>query len=200
MNIAIFASGGGSNAAVIIKKLPQLLKAKNALANIGLILTNNPNAAVLQIALENNIPAVIIDINKKTAEEVDTIYLSTLQEHQIDFIVLAGYLKKIPAVLTKKFSQKIINIHPALLPSYGGAGMYGVYVHKAVVAAGEKQSGITIHFVDEVYDHGAIIFQQSCKLDEDETSESLAKKVLLLEHEWYATIICNIIISQNDVK
>jgi phosphoribosylglycinamide formyltransferase-1 len=114
--------------------------------------------------------------------------------------VLAGYLKKIPNAVTKAFPQKIINIHPALLPSYGGAGMYGMRVHEAVVLAGEKQSGITIHFVDEVYDQGEIIFQASCDLDVGETAITLAEKVLMLEHEHYSKIISNTVDSQNPVK
>ena len=174
MNIAIFASGGGSNAAVIIKTLPTLLKGKHANAFISLILTNNAKAGVLDIAAKNNIPSTIINLKGKTESEIDESYLDILNKHAIDFIILAGYLKKIPLSLIIAYPQKIINIHPALLPAYGGAGMYGKYVHEAVVAAGEKQSGITIHYVDEVYDHGAIIYQTTCAVEEGETGESLA--------------------------
>jgi phosphoribosylglycinamide formyltransferase 1 len=200
MNIAIFASGGGSNADVILKKLPQLLHEKNANASISLILTNNANAGVLQIASQHNIPSAIIILKGKTDAEIDSAYLDILKDHSIDFIVLAGYLKKIPTTLTKAYPQKIINIHPALLPAYGGAGMYGKHVHEAVVKAGEKQSGITIHYVDEVYDHGTIIFQEICFLEVNETGESLAKKVLKLEHANYAVVLADVIISQFPVK
>jgi phosphoribosylglycinamide formyltransferase 1 len=200
MNIAIFASGGGSNAEVIIKKLPALLLEKKTSANIALIVTNNPKAAVLDIAAQNNIPSEIIAVQNKTEGELSTTYLNILTKHHIDFIVLAGYLKKIPTDVIKAYPKKIINIHPALLPAYGGAGMYGRRVHEAVVNAGEKQSGITIHFVDEVYDHGEIIFQASCDLDEGETAELLSKKVQGLEHEYYIKIIGDVVGSQIPVK
>jgi phosphoribosylglycinamide formyltransferase 1 len=199
MNIAIFASGGGSNAEVIIKTLPQLLLDKNTIAKIALVISNNAKAGVLNIALQNNLPVAIIDLKGKNTTEIDTAYLSILKEHAIDFIILAGYLKKIPTALIKAYPQKIINIHPALLPAYGGAGMYGMHVHEAVVLAGEKLSGITIHYVDEVYDHGKIIFQKTCDLEEGETGESLAKKVLELEHGWYSKIIADVVSSQNVV-
>ncbi len=200
MNIAIFASGGGSNAYVIIKTLPQLLFDRNTSANISLVLTNNSKAAVLDIALQSNIPFAIIDLKGKTTAEVEDAYLQILKKYAIDFIVLAGYLRKIPAKITKAFPQKIINIHPALLPAYGGEGMYGKHVHEAVLQAGEKQTGITIHYVDEVYDNGAIIFQTICYLEEGETLESLSKKVLALEHAHYSKIIADIVISQIPVK
>ncbi len=200
MNIAIFASGGGSNAAVIIKTLPTLLKDKQANIKISLVLTNNANAGVLNIAAQNNIPSTIINLKGKTEAEIDESYLDILNKHATDFIILAGYLKKIPLSLIKAYPQKIVNIHPALLPAYGGAGMYGKYVHEAVVNAGEKQSGITIHYVDEVYDHGAIIYQTTCDVKEGETGESLAKKVLQLEHKWYSKVLADIIFLQNHVK
>jgi phosphoribosylglycinamide formyltransferase 1 len=193
MNIAIFASGGGTNAEVIIKTLPALLQEKNTSANIALIVTNNAKAAVLHIAAENNIASEIIDVKNKTEEELSVSYLDILTKHNIGFIVLAGYLKKIPTDVIKAYPQKIINIHPALLPAYGGAGMYGMRVHEAVVNAGEKQSGITIHFVDEVYDHGEIIFQASCDLEEGETAEMVRKKVQALEHNNYGKIIAEVV-------
>jgi formyltetrahydrofolate-dependent phosphoribosylglycinamide formyltransferase len=197
MNIAIFASGGGSNAGVIIKTLPQLLQDKNTIAKITLVISNNAKAGVLNIALQNNLPVAIIDLKGKNTTEIDTAYSSILKEHAIDFIILAGYLKKIPTSLIKAYPQKIINIHPALLPAFGGEGMYGMYVHEAVVLAGEKQSGITIHFVDEVYDHGKIIFQTTCNLEHGETSKTLAAKILALEHLHYSNVIASTIISLN---
>ncbi|MEQ1552613.1 MAG: phosphoribosylglycinamide formyltransferase [Ferruginibacter sp.] len=193
INIAIFASGGGSNSEIIIKHLPKLLQEKNTVAKVALILTNNANAGVLKIALANNIPTAILNLKDKTDDEVNETYFTFLKQHNITFIVLAGYLKKIPTAVINAYPQKIINIHPALLPAYGGAGMYGMHVHDAVVAANETQSGITIHFVDEVYDHGKIIFQATCLLEEGETGTSLAKKVLALEHENYSNVISYII-------
>lgn len=193
MNIAIFASGGGSNAEVIIKTLPTLLLEKNIIVNIALVVTNNAKAGVISIATQNKIPLYIINLKEKTFTEIDDIYLSLLKKYKIDFIILAGYLKKIPAAVTKAFPKKIINIHPALLPAYGGAGMYGIHVHNAVVQAGEKQSGITIHYVNEQYDDGAIIFQASYKLDKTETGESLAKKILALEYAHFSNTIATVL-------
>ena len=200
MNIAIFASGAGTNAEVIIKTLPALLHKKKTNANIALIVTSNAKAAVINIAFKNNIAFEIIAVNHKTEAELSKTYLDILSAYNINFIVLAGYLKKIPTDVIKAYPQKIINIHPALLPAYGGAGMYGMRVHEAVIHAGEKQSGITIHFVDEVYDHGEIIFQASCDLVEGETTEQLSKKVLGLEHEHYSNIIAEVLSSQIPVK
>jgi phosphoribosylglycinamide formyltransferase-1 len=124
---------------------------------------------------------------------LETGYVDELKSHTTDFIVLAGFLWKIPPVLINAFQHKIINIHPALLPAFGGKGMYGSAVHAAVIAAKEKQSGITIHFVDEKYDHGGIIFQSKCDISENETPESLASKIHQLEHEYYPKIIAGVI-------
>ena len=160
-----------------------------------MVLTNNAKAGVLNIAAQNNIAREIIDVKNKTEEELSSTYLDILTKHHIHFIVLAGYLKKIPNAVTKAFPQKIINIHPALLPAYGGIGMYGMRVHEAVVLAGEKQSGITIHFVDEVYDHGKIIFQARCNLEQGETGKTLAAKILALEHLHFTKVIADVIVS-----
>ncbi len=195
MNIAIFASGAGSNAELIIKTLPQLLQEKKIEAKIALVLTNNEKAGVLNIAALNNISTEIIDLKNKAEEELSSTYLDILTKHNILFIILAGYLKKIPTAVIKAFPKKIINIHPALLPAYGGVGMYGIHVHNAVVLASEKQSGITIHFVDELYDHGKIIFQAKCNLEEGETANTLAAKILALEHLHFTNVIADVIIS-----
>ncbi len=198
MNIAIFASGAGSNAEVIIKTLYQFIPDHKI--NVALIVSNNPMAGALYIAVNNNIPVEVLNLKTTTSYNNSIDYLDILSRYKIDFIVLAGYLKKIPVEVIKKYPQKIINIHPALLPAYGGAGMYGKHVHEAVVAAGEKQSGITIHYVDELYDHGKIIFQANCDLEPGETGESLAKKIHLLEHQHYSTEISKILLSQFPVK
>jgi phosphoribosylglycinamide formyltransferase-1 len=116
-------------------------------------------------------------------------YLPELRKHRIDGIVLAGFLWKIPTALIKAYPHKIINIHPAILPKYGGKGMYGHFVHEAVIAAKEKESGITIHYVDEVYDHGAIIFQEHCTIETADTPESLAKKIQRLEHLHFPRVV-----------
>lgn len=198
MNIAIFASGAGSNAEVIIKSLYQFTPDHKI--NVALIVSNNPLAGALNIAVNNNIPVEVLDLKTTTSYNNSIVYLNILSRYKIDFIVLAGYLKKIPVEVIKKYPQKIINIHPALLPAYGGAGMYGKRVHEAVLAGGEKQSGITIHYVDEVYDHGKIIFQATCNVETGETGESLARKIHLLEHQHYSKEISKILLSQFPVK
>jgi phosphoribosylglycinamide formyltransferase-1 len=174
--IAVFASGAGSNAQKIIDHFRN-----SKFVKTNLIVCNKPGAGVLQIASAEDIPVLMIE--KKIFN--DTGYVEELKHHHIDFIILAGFLWKLPAILINAFPERIINIHPALLPSYGGKGMYGNAVHTAVITAGEKQSGITIHYVDDKYDHGKIIFQKTCTVDENETAESLAQKIHQLEHKHY---------------
>jgi phosphoribosylglycinamide formyltransferase-1 len=178
--MVIFASGAGSNA----QKIIDYFKEKTT-AEIVLIVSNNPNAGVIEIAAKENIPVLLIEKNQFK----ESGYLKEIKKTNPDLIILAGFLWKIPQVLIQSFSHKIINIHPALLPAYGGKGMYGNAVHTAVVSAGEKESGITIHFVDEKYDHGQTIFQAKCTLAEEESAESLAKKIHQLEHEYYPRTI-----------
>lgn len=187
-NIAIFASGAGSNAQKIIDYFRGSRNVK-----IVLIVCNNPNAAVNTIAAKENIPLLLIEKNefKKTG------YLEEIKSFQPSLLVLAGFLWKIPEILIASFPQKIINIHPALLPDHGGKGMYGNAVHAAVIAANDKLSGITIHYVDEKYDNGKIIFQASCDVAENDTGESLAKKIHLLEHEYYPKTIAKILEGAN---
>ncbi len=174
--IAIFASGAGSNARQIIDHFKN-----SAYATVHLIVCNNPVAGVLQIASTKNINVLLIEKNKFKS----TGYVSELKNYGIEFIVLAGFLWMLPEALIESFPGKIINIHPALLPAYGGKGMYGNAVHNAVINAKEKQSGITIHYVDEKYDHGKIILQVTCPVTGDDTAESLAQKIHVLEHKYY---------------
>lgn len=185
VNVAIFASGAGSNAQKLIEASMPATNWK-----VALIVCNKPGAGVLDIAARNNIPALLIE--KERFFRGDN-YLPLLKEHQIDFIALAGFLWKIPGPLIAAYPDKIINIHPALLPSYGGKGMYGHHVHEGVIAAGEKQSGITIHYVDGQYDHGKIIMQATCNVDANDTAESLAKKIHVLEHAHYPAVLAQII-------
>ncbi len=187
--IAIFASGAGSNAQQIINRFKNHPSVK-----VALIVCNKPGAGVLTIASNHNIPSVLID---KERFFKDDAYLEELQKHQIDFIVLAGFLWKVPAALTAAYPQKIVNIHPALLPLYGGKGMYGHFVHEAVIAGKEKQSGITIHYVDELYDHGQIIMQATCTVDETDTPETLAKKIHQLEHRHFPEVVASLLEKQN---
>ncbi len=183
INIAIFASGKGSNAQKIIDHFNDSVERKNG--KVVLVISNNTDAGVLKIAEKENIPSLIFD---KTKFYEDS-YVSEIKKHNIGLIVLAGFLWKIPVDLIKAYPNKIINIHPALLPKFGGKKMYGHFVHEAVLKAGEKESGITIHYVDEIYDHGKIIFQAKTSIEENETPESLAEKIHVLEHENYSAII-----------
>jgi phosphoribosylglycinamide formyltransferase-1 len=176
INLAIFASGPGSNAREIINHFRNSARVK-----IKIIVCNNPAAGVVTIAANEKIPALMVEKRKFS----ETGYVNELQNVDVDFIILAGFLWKLPPALINEYRDKIINIHPALLPAYGGKGMYGNAVHAAVIAAKEHQSGITIHFVDEKYDHGKIIFQISCPVIENETIDSLAKKIHALEHAFY---------------
>jgi phosphoribosylglycinamide formyltransferase-1 len=187
--IAIFASGAGSNAGRIIDHFRH-----HPIVKISLIACNKPGAGVLEIAEREKIPYIIIDKEKFFRGDA---YVDELKERKIDFLVLAGFLWKIPTDLVKAFPGHIINIHPALLPKYGGKGMYGRFVHEAVIAAKEKESGITIHYVDELYDHGQVIFQVSCPLADGETPESLAQKIHQLEHEYFPKVIEEVINLQN---
>jgi len=179
-NLVIFASGAGSNAQKIIEHFKE-----NGKAEITLIVCSNPNAGVLKIAEKEKIPVLVIE----KEEFRETGYLDEIKKADPNLIILAGFLWKIPEILIQAFPDKIINIHPALLPAYGGKGMYGNAVHTAVVSNQEKESGITIHFVDEKYDHGQIIFQEKCSLSENETPESLAQKIHQLEHQFFPKTI-----------
>jgi phosphoribosylglycinamide formyltransferase-1 len=168
-------------------------------ANIGayevaLIVCNKPGAGVLRIAEKASIPTLLIE--KERFYNGDH-YVPELQKHRIDFLVLAGFLWKIPSALIQAYPKKIINIHPALLPKYGGKGMYGHKVHETVMAAKEKESGISIHFVDEIYDHGEIIFQAACPVEDHDTAETLAQKIHALEHVHYPAVIAETIKKQN---
>ena len=187
IKVAIFASGKGSNALQIIRHFDG-----NSAVKIALIVSSKKDAGVLDIAKEHQIPA--ITLNKNTFLSTND-YVDFLEKEAIDFIVLAGFLWKIPTNLIKAFPQKIINIHPALLPNYGGKGMYGHFVHEAVINAKEKQSGITIHYVDELYDHGAHIFQAFCDITELDTPDSLAEKIHVLEHVHFPSVIEKVLLA-----
>jgi formyltetrahydrofolate-dependent phosphoribosylglycinamide formyltransferase len=180
-NIAIFASGAGSNTQKIIDHFRKSLSAK-----VGLIVCNNPGAGVLKIAEKENVPSLIIEKEKLFQGNG---YLDELKAKKINLIVLAGFLWKLPATLVNAYPNRIINIHPALLPKYGGKGMYGNNVHAAVIAAGEKESGITIHYVDEHYDNGDIIVQVKCAVLPGDSPDSLAQRIHKLEHEHYPKVI-----------
>jgi len=179
--IAIFASGNGSNAQRIAEYFSE-----KSIATVALIISNKTDAYVLERAKTLNIPSYCFSKNQFL--EGDEI-LALLQEYQIDFIVLAGFLLLIPQKLIQAYPNAIINIHPALLPKFGGKGMYGNHVHQAVIAAKEKESGITIHFVNEKYDDGVPVLQATCPVLENDTPESLAKKIHQLEYDFYPKTI-----------
>lgn len=179
--LAVFASGTGSNAQKIIDYFRG-----HPFIKISLIVSNKPQAGVLQIAQNEKIASLIIE--KENFFRGDG-YVNELKALNIHWVVLAGFLWKVPETLIQAFPGKIINIHPALLPKYGGKGMYGHFVHEAVIAAAEKESGITIHYVDEHFDHGQHILQVTCPIEPGDTPESLAKKVQVLEHRHYPQII-----------
>lgn len=179
--LAVFASGSGTNAEKIIHYFSHIEDIE-----VALIVCNKNGAGVLDIAERNAVSSMVIDR--------DYFYQSNqllfeLNQHSIDFIVLAGFLWLVPTYLTGSYRKKIINIHPALLPKYGGKGMYGMNVHKAVKAANEKETGITIHFVNEKYDEGTIIFQSSCPVEAGDSPEDIQKKVQVLEHTHFPKII-----------
>ncbi|MBE9464627.1 phosphoribosylglycinamide formyltransferase [Dyadobacter subterraneus] len=187
--IAIFASGSGSNAEKICEYFEDRTDVQ-----VNLILTNNPQAGVIQRARKFHIPVVVFD--RKIFYETDRI-LEILKNNQVDLIVLAGFMMLIPASLLGTYAEKMVNIHPALLPKYGGKGMYGHFVHEAVVANAEKESGITIHFVNENYDEGNIIYQASCEVSETDSPDDVAKKVQVLEHEHFPRIIDEVVSKLN---
>ncbi|MFM2224642.1 MAG: hypothetical protein RJA07_844 [Bacteroidota bacterium] len=178
-SIVIFASGRGGNAENVIRYFKQT----NNSIKITLIVSNNENAGVITIAINNNIPTLIIDKNR-----LENLALEW-KENKIDLIVLAGFLWQIPNSFIQAFPNKIINIHPSLLPKYGGKGMYGNAVHNAVLHNKEQQSGITIHYVNQQYDEGKIILQVICNIDEKETIETLAKKITEIEHQHLPQVI-----------
>ncbi len=179
--IAIFASGAGSNAEKIIQYFTY-----HPTIEVVLIVCNKPGAGVITIAKQNNLSVLLIE---KEPFFSGNHYIDELKEYKIDFIILAGFLWKIPSALIRAYPEKILNIHPALLPSYGGKGMYGNFVHEAVIKAGETQTGITIHVVDEIYDNGKIVFAATCPVLPGDTPETLAARIHKLEHQHYPKVI-----------
>ncbi len=180
-NIAIFASGSGTNAGNIIKYFEN-----HPNISVKLVLSNRSDAFVIERAKNLKVPVKVF--NRQEFFD-NTVVDKVLDEAEINFIVLAGFLLLIPQRLLDKYPGRIVNIHPALLPKYGGKGMYGMKVHEAIATNKEKESGITIHYVDPVYDNGKIIFQEKFSIEEDESAEEIANKVHKLEYEFYPKII-----------
>lgn len=189
-NIVVFASGSGSNfQSIIDATLSQQIPGK-----ITGLITDRDDIKAIERAVKHDIPFNIIQPSMLgTAQDFASALIHSLEQFDADVIVLAGYLKKIPDAVIKKYEGRILNIHPSLLPKYGGKGFYGIKVHQAVVYHNEQESGCTVHLVTEVYDDGPILGQSKVSLSENETAESLAKKVLVLEHSLYPKVISDFI-------
>lgn len=185
--IALFASGSGTN----VENIASFFNTDDT-TQISRIYCNNPKAYVLERAKKLDIPTNIFN---KTDFYFSDLVLKQLLNDKTDLIVLAGFLWLIPKNILEKYNQKIINIHPALLPKYGGKGMFGHHVHEAVISSGDRGSGISIHYVNEKYDDGAIIFQAKCDIEETDTAESLASKIHKLEHEHFPKVIKKLLMS-----
>lgn len=182
MNIAVFASGRGSNFQAILSALQRGFLP----ATVTLLVSNNAGAGAFEIARSHNIPALHLSRRQFSSEEAYvTAMLATLRDHHVELIALAGYMKLIPAPVIRLYRNRILNVHPALLPAFGGKGMYGIHVHRAVLDSGVKVSGATVHLVEEEYDRGPIVLQKAVPVDPSDTPETLAAKVLKIEHEIY---------------
>ena len=193
VRLAIFASGRGSNAHKLLS-----VYAQDPTRKIGLILTENPDSGVFSFSKDFQVPVLLLTPHQRSSGDY---LVDVMDSYQIDLIVLAGYLKKIPDGLIAQYPKEIVNIHPSLLPRYGGKGMYGDRVHRAVLAAGEKESGITIHFVNSIYDDGEIIFQQAVEISPEWTENELKEAIHRLEYTYYPKVIeklCKKIYSQKN--
>jgi formyltetrahydrofolate-dependent phosphoribosylglycinamide formyltransferase len=187
LNLAVFASGRGTNFEAILRAI-ETGKLHNL--SVAVVISNNPDAPVLTIARGHNIPAYHLSQKQFPSEEkFDEAILDVFWRHGVNFIVLAGYMKKLSTNLVRQFRNRMVNIHPALLPKFGGKGMYGMHVHEVVINSGEKISGVTIHIVDEEYDHGPIVKQRTIAVDENETPETLATKIHGIEHQLYPEVL-----------
>jgi phosphoribosylglycinamide formyltransferase-1 len=187
IKIAIFASGSGTNA----QRITNYFRERSAPITVDLILSNNPDAPALKKA--SNLGVSCVTFSRHEFYE-STRIPELLKEHAIEYVILAGFLWLVPDSLLKAYPGKILNIHPALLPGYGGKGMYGMKVHEAVISNHDKESGITIHVVNECYDDGQILFQAKCNIEKTETPESLAEKIHALEYRYFPEVIENYIL------
>lgn len=188
-HIAIFASGSGTNAENIVRYFT-----KSETVNVEVVLSNNREAGVHARVNGLGIPSIVFS---KEDFAAGTPVVAKLAEYGVDLVVLAGFMSMISAPLLKAYPDRIVNIHPALLPAYGGKGMYGMHVHEAVVAAGERETGITVHLVNERYDEGQIVFQAKCPVSPKDTAEEVARKVHALEYRHYPHVIEELLMRQN---
>jgi phosphoribosylglycinamide formyltransferase 1 len=186
MNIVVFASGRGSNFIAIL----DAVKSGFIPARISLLISNNSDAGAMVTAQKNGIPTRHLSLKMfQSQKEYSEAMLKILSDYKTDLIALAGYMKKIPAEVIRNYKNRIVNIHPALLPSFGGKGMYGHFVHEAVISSGAGKTGASVHFVDEEYDRGPVILQKSIDVSAGDTPDSIAEKVLKIEHEIYPLTI-----------
>jgi len=191
--LGILVSGRGSNMTAIVDACEK----GNLLANVEVVVSNNPDAEALVTAKERKIKAVCFDVPAcKNPELLDKSICRVLHNCEVDLVLLAGYIKMIGPMVLSMFEGKILNVHPSLLPKYGGQGMYGINVHRAVINAGEEKTGATIHLVDSDYDKGRILTQKSVIVDKCDTPETLAKKVLEVEHALYVETVYKVIEGQ----
>ena len=198
--IAVFVSGGGSNFIAIHHQIQK----REIPGEIVLVISNNPNCRAIEYANENSISHVIINETRyPNSYTQGELLIGTCLKAEINLICLAGYMKMLPPVFVKQYENKILNIHPGLLPEFGGKGFFGMRVHEAVINSGKRESGATVHFVDEIYDHGPIILQKRVEVLETDTAESLAARILKLEHELFPEVVkafCeNKIIMENNI-
>ena len=186
LRLGVLASGGGTNLQAILDRIQE-----GALrAEVRVVIGNNSQAGALARARARGIPAPHLSSLKfPDPDDLDRAILRTLQDRQVEVVALAGYMKRLGPRTLAAYSNRILNVHPALLPAFGGQGMYGIRVHEAVIAEGVKLTGVTVHFVDEVYDHGPIIAQAAMPVEDDDTPETLARRVLALEHALLPEVI-----------
>lgn len=186
LNLCVLASGSGSNLKAIIKAS----KSRKIQSKVVLVISNNSDSKALAAAGKNAISSYHLSQKMfNTSEEFDKRFLSLLKEYKIDLIILAGYMKMLNPAVVKKYKNRILNIHPALLPKFGGKGMFGIHVHEAVINSGENVTGATVHLVDEIYDNGAVILQKEVKVKPGDTPVTLQKRVLRAEHKIYPEAI-----------
>ena len=185
-NIAIFASGGGSN----FKSIHRFVQSGEIPAHIVLTISNTSDSGAIEYAREYNISTLIINkVYYANPVDREKFLIQTLIDNEVNLICLAGYMNLLPKSIVHQYKNCILNVHPALLPHFGGKGFYGIKVHEAVVASGVEESGVTVHFVDEEYDHGKIIAQEKVKVLSEDTAETLAERVLKVEHELYPQVV-----------
>jgi phosphoribosylglycinamide formyltransferase-1 len=194
-NLAVFLSGTGSNFKAIVDSIDN----GEIPARIVLVASNTSDAKGLDYARERDFPVAISKRDEwQDGKSFAEYMMKTLTDHNVEFIALAGYLRKLPPQVVRAYNKRIVNIHPALLPDFGGKGMYGMNVHRAVIESGVSESGVTIHYVDEQYDTGSIIAQERVPVFKDDTPESLAERVLRVEHRFYSQTLKKLFEDSND--